>query len=75
LQGKLEAEMATAAQLPDALDQVPLDDAHARGDARWRFCSHERAQVSEATDRCEQLREALTKCEGRLGAALEQVNE
>ena len=37
LQGKLEAEMATAAQLPDALDQVPLDDAHARGDARWRF--------------------------------------
>lgn len=52
LQGKLEAEMATAAQLPDALDQV-----------------------SEATDRCEQLREALTKCEGRLGAALEQVAE
>ncbi len=30
-------------------------------------------QVSEATDRCEQLREALTKCEARLGAALEQV--
>ncbi len=29
--------------------------------------------MSEATDRCEQLREALTKCEGRLGAALEQV--
>ena len=47
----------------------------ARSDARWRFCSDERAQVSEATDRCEQLREALTKCEGRLGAALEQVSE
>jgi hypothetical protein len=75
VQVKLEAEMATAAQLPDALDQVPLDDAHARSDACWHFCSDERAQVSEATDRCEQLREALTKCEGRLGAALEQVNE
>ena len=29
--------------------------------------------MSEATDRCEQLREALTKCEGRLGEALGQV--
>ena len=32
-----------------------------------------RLQVSEATDRCELLREALAKCETRLGAALEQV--
>ena len=75
VQAKLEAEMATAAQLPDALDQVPLDDDERAQRCTLALLLNERAQVSEATDRCEQLREALTKCEGRLGAALEQVSE
>ncbi len=69
LQGKLETEMAAAAQLPDALDQVQ----HKLRFNRNRSLLTPRLQVSEATDRCEQLREALAKCETRLGAALEQV--
>ncbi len=69
LQSKLEAEMATAAQLPDALDQVQTNSKYAEP----LLNLHLHFQVSEATDRCEQLREALAKCESRLGAALEQV--
>jgi hypothetical protein len=69
LQSKLEIEMAAAAQLPDALDQVQFLFSVIVS----LFCLFSSWQVSEATDRCEQLRDALTKCECRLGAALEQV--
>ena len=66
---RIRAALSSVLNANRDLDQV----LHKLRFNRNRSLLTPRLQVSEATDRCEQLREALAKCETRLGAALEQV--